>query len=59
MLDLLVRGANLPDGRVAQDIAVKDGHIIALNDDIASRWGPRITNLVRTVEAATVKGSGT
>jgi iron complex transport system substrate-binding protein len=39
--------------------AVKDGHIIALNDDIASRWGPRITNLVRTVEAATVKGSGT
>ena len=39
--------------------AVKDGHIIALNDDIASRWGPRITNLVRTVEAATAKGSGT
>ena len=39
--------------------AVKDGHIIALNDDIASRWGPRITNLLRTVEAATAKGSGT
>ena len=39
--------------------AVKDGHIIALNDDVASRWGPRITNLLRTVEAATAKGGGT
>ena len=39
--------------------AVKDGHIIALNDDIASRWGPRITNLLRTVEAATARDSGT
>jgi cytosine deaminase len=28
MLDLLVRGANLPDGRTAQDIAVKDGQIV-------------------------------
>ena len=27
MLDLLVRGANLPDGRKAQDIAVKNGRI--------------------------------
>jgi cytosine deaminase len=27
MLDLLIRGANLPDGRMAQDIAVKDGRI--------------------------------
>jgi iron complex transport system substrate-binding protein len=39
--------------------AVKEGHIIALNDDIASRWGPRISNLLRTVETATAKGSGT
>jgi iron complex transport system substrate-binding protein len=39
--------------------AVKEGHIIALNDDIASRWGPRITNLLRTVETATARGSGT
>jgi iron complex transport system substrate-binding protein len=38
--------------------AVKDGHVIALNDDIASRWGPRITDLLRTVEAAIVKGGG-
>jgi iron complex transport system substrate-binding protein len=29
--------------------AVRDGHVIGLNDDIASRWGPRIVNLLRTV----------
>jgi iron complex transport system substrate-binding protein len=39
--------------------AVKGRHIIALNDDIASRWGPRITDLLHTVETATAKGSGT
>jgi iron complex transport system substrate-binding protein len=39
--------------------AVKDGHIIALNDDIASRWGPRITDLLQTVETAIAKGGGT
>ena len=37
--------------------AVKAGHIIGLNDDIASRWGPRVTDLLRTVETATAKGS--
>ena len=37
--------------------AVRDGHIIALNDDIASRWGPRVTDLLRTVETAIAKGS--
>ena len=37
--------------------AVKAGHVIALNDDIASRWGPRITDLLRTVEAGMAKGS--
>src|ERR1022692_863630 len=31
--------------------AVKSKHVILLNDDIASRWGPRITNLLRTVLA--------
>ena len=31
--------------------AVKEGHIIALNDDIASRWGPRIVDLLKSVEA--------
>jgi iron complex transport system substrate-binding protein len=29
--------------------AVRDGHVVALNDDIASRWGPRIVDLLRTV----------
>lgn len=29
--------------------AVRDGHVILLNDDIASRWGPRITDLLRDV----------
>jgi iron complex transport system substrate-binding protein len=33
--------------------AVRNGHIIGLNDDIASRWGPRIVNLLATVETAT------
>ncbi len=31
--------------------AVRDHHIIALNDDIASRWGPRIVDLLRAVVA--------
>ncbi len=35
--------------------AVKDGHIIPLNDDIASRWGPRIVVLLRTVATALAK----
>jgi iron complex transport system substrate-binding protein len=39
--------------------AVKEGHVIELNDDIASRWGPRITDLLRTVEAATAKDGET
>lgn len=37
--------------------AVKDRHIIALNTDIASRWGPRIVNLLATVAAALKSGS--
>ncbi len=32
--------------------AVKDNHVIALNADVASRWGPRVVELLRTVEAA-------
>ena len=38
--------------------AVKDGHVIPLNDDIASRWGPRIVDLLRTVATDITKGSG-
>lgn len=36
--------------------AVKTHHIIGLNDDIASRWGPRFVELLRTVLAA-LKGA--
>ncbi|MGH2784917.1 MAG: ABC transporter substrate-binding protein [Actinomycetota bacterium] len=32
--------------------AVKGGHVIALDDDIASRWGPRIVDFLRTVATA-------
>jgi iron complex transport system substrate-binding protein len=38
--------------------AVRDGHIILLNDDIASRWGPRVVDLLRTVEAALARDRG-
>jgi cobalamin transport system substrate-binding protein len=38
--------------------AVKEGHVIPLNDDIASRWGPRIVDLLRTVAASVTKGAG-
>ena len=32
--------------------AVKEGHVVALDDDIASRWGPRIVDLVKQMVAA-------
>jgi iron complex transport system substrate-binding protein len=34
-------------------MAVRQHHIIALNDDVASRWGPRLVTLLRIVAAAT------
>jgi iron complex transport system substrate-binding protein len=37
--------------------AVKDKRIIVLNADIASRWGPRIVNLLQTVETQVAAGS--
>lgn len=37
--------------------AVKDHHVIALNTDIASRWGPRVVNLLASVAAALKSGS--
>jgi len=36
--------------------AVKEGNIISVNDDIASRWGPRIADLAKEVGAA-IKGA--
>ncbi len=38
--------------------AVKSGRVIPLNDDIASRWGPRIVDLLRTVAAALAQHGG-
>jgi iron complex transport system substrate-binding protein len=32
--------------------AVKNGDVIALDDDIASRWGPRVVDFLRSVAAA-------
>jgi iron complex transport system substrate-binding protein len=37
--------------------AVKDKHVIVLNADIASRWGPRIVQLLQTVAANLKSGS--
>jgi len=39
--------------------ALKDGHVVALNDDIASHWGPRTVNLLRAVAAALTTHSHT
>jgi iron complex transport system substrate-binding protein len=32
--------------------AVKDKHVVALDDDIASRWGPRVVDLASSIAAA-------
>jgi iron complex transport system substrate-binding protein len=36
--------------------AIKSGHVILLNDDIASRWGPRIVDLLRIMLTALKRG---
>lgn len=38
--------------------AVRDGNVVALDDDIASRWGPRIVDLMRTVAATVTRAAG-
>lgn len=38
--------------------AVQNGTVVGLNDDVASRWGPRLLQLVRAVAAAVAKASG-
>ncbi|MFG1776741.1 ABC transporter substrate-binding protein [Micromonospora sp. NPDC049048] len=35
--------------------AVKNNQVVALDDDIASRWGPRVVDLLRTVVDAVAK----
>jgi iron complex transport system substrate-binding protein len=37
--------------------AVKTGQIFALDDDIASRWGPRVVDLIRAIVDAVTKAS--
>jgi iron complex transport system substrate-binding protein len=37
---------------------VKDHEIIPLNDDIASRWGPRLPQFVAQIAQAVEKASG-
>jgi iron complex transport system substrate-binding protein len=41
-----------------QIAAVRDGAVIELDDDVASRWGPRIVDLLRTVGDAVAEHSG-
>lgn len=38
--------------------AVKNGNVVELSDDIASRWGPRLVDLVRTVADAVTAALG-
>ena len=38
--------------------AVANGNVIPMNDDIASRWGPRIVDYIKAVSAALVAGVG-
>lgn len=37
--------------------AVKGGNVVALDDDLASRWGPRVVDLARDVADAVTKAS--
>jgi iron complex transport system substrate-binding protein len=30
---------------------VRDGAVVELDDDVASRWGPRVVDFLRTVAA--------
>ncbi|GAB3466369.1 ABC transporter substrate-binding protein [Actinophytocola sediminis] len=39
--------------------AVRDGNVVALDDDLASRWGPRVVDLARDIAEAVEKaGAG-
>ncbi|MFJ8739273.1 ABC transporter substrate-binding protein [Embleya sp. NPDC127516] len=39
--------------------AVRNGGVVGLDDDIASRWGPRVVDLVRAVSGAVTKAGAT
>jgi len=38
--------------------AVRDGNVVELDDDIASRWGPRLADLVQTIAEAAASADG-
>ena len=38
--------------------AIKDGGVIGISDDIASRWGPRVVDFLREIAAAVRKVAG-
>jgi iron complex transport system substrate-binding protein len=37
--------------------AVKDGDVVALDDDLASRWGPRVVDLAQSISDAVTKAT--
>lgn len=39
--------------------AVRSGNVVELDDDLASRWGPRVVELARSVADAVTRASGT
>jgi iron complex transport system substrate-binding protein len=42
----------------AQMRAVADGNVVLLDDDVASRWGPRVVELLEQIVAAAVEADG-
>ena len=48
-MDLIVRGANLPDGRVGVDIGVRDGRIVAVEPALEAEAGQEIDATERLV----------
>ncbi|HIB94009.1 MAG TPA: cytosine deaminase, partial [Candidatus Lambdaproteobacteria bacterium] len=36
-MDLIIRNANLPDGRIGIDIGIKDGKIVALESSLSAK----------------------
>ena len=48
-MDLIVRGANLPDGRVGVDIGVQDGRIVAVEPALKAEAGQEIDATDRLV----------
>ncbi|MEV0200162.1 ABC transporter substrate-binding protein [Nonomuraea sp. NPDC050691] len=38
--------------------AIRNGQVVPLDDDVASRWGPRVVDLAQTIGAAVSKAAG-